>query len=115
MPLLSAWLPGVNFNTRRLLPRLANPFQFVDSLQLEKLLLEIYREGNGSRREESNTPSTDYDSVALTLSYTGEFLVLQSGLYGDRLEVPGPEIQKGLQNGLRNQPAKASVQPQPDE
>ena len=26
----------------------------------------------GSRREESNTPSTDYDSVALTLSYTGD-------------------------------------------
>ena len=33
-------------------------------------------EGSLSRREESNTPSTDYDSVALTLSYTGEFLVL---------------------------------------
>jgi hypothetical protein len=31
-------------------------------------------EADGSRREESNTPSTDYDSVALTLSYTGEFV-----------------------------------------
>ena len=29
-----------------------------------------------SRREELNTPSTGYDSVALTLSYTGEFLFL---------------------------------------
>ena len=28
----------------------------------------------GSRREELNTPSPDYDSVALTLSYTGELL-----------------------------------------
>jgi hypothetical protein len=29
-----------------------------------------------SRREELNTPSADYDSAALTLSYTGKFLVL---------------------------------------
>jgi hypothetical protein len=33
-------------------------------------------EADGSRREELNTPSTDYDSVALTLSYTGELIVL---------------------------------------
>jgi len=26
------------------------------------------------------------------LSYTGEFLGLQSGLYGDRFAVPGPKI-----------------------
>ena len=32
-------------------------------------------EADGSRREESNTPSPDWNSVALTLSYTGEFLV----------------------------------------
>jgi hypothetical protein len=29
-----------------------------------------------SRREDSNTPPTDWNSAALTLSYTGEFLVL---------------------------------------
>jgi hypothetical protein len=46
----------------------------------------------GSRREELNTPSTDYDSVALTLSYTGEFLALQTRLYGDRFAVPGPKV-----------------------
>ena len=46
----------------------------------------------GSRREELNTPSTDYDSVALTLSYTGEFLGLQRELCGDRFAVPGPKI-----------------------
>ena len=33
-------------------------------------------EGDWSRREELNTPSPDWYSVALTLSYTGEFLVL---------------------------------------
>jgi hypothetical protein len=36
----------------------------------------VVRKRMGSRREESNTPSTDYDSVALTLSYTGVFVVL---------------------------------------
>ena len=35
-----------------------------------------YGKGFWSRREELNTPSTDYDSAALTLSYTGKFLVL---------------------------------------
>src|SRR6266446_2583161 len=45
-----------------------------------------------SRREELNTPSTDWNSVALTLSYTGKFLVLRKELFGDRFVVPGPEI-----------------------
>lgn len=40
---------------------------------IKEILLNSQSAG-GSRREESNTPSTDYDSVALTLSYTGEFI-----------------------------------------
>ena len=69
------WDADVNYSnyTRQVTfvyPHLANGLGAFDNLNTSR------SEPDGSRREESNTPSTDYDSVALTLSYTGEFVVL---------------------------------------
>src|SRR5439155_16570896 len=69
----------------------------------------------GSRREELNTPSTDYDSVALTLSCTGELIVLQRTISRDSPIKPSSTTQKYLKDRLGNQAGKASIEAQPDE